>query len=408
MRYEQHSETLRDLQVEQEPSSAFLTQCHRNALDRLSHSFSGKSPLAILIGDGRSASRFVLGKFISRLDQDIAVARITEPCANATEFMGKIISAVGFQPKEMSLDDLESIFSMFLSFQKGHGRRTIVCIEETQDNEWWVLDKIRKLVELERDGKFGLMLVLSGQSGLKDLLATRPLSSISAYAGKRISLAPFTLAETREYMRRRVEAAGTASLEQAFQFHAIPLVHDLCAGIPDAIGSLVSQCLDLADQEGTDLVTKELVKRAYELLRGASEDQEADEFTATVIVNGILPQTGRLIIRLQDDNVRELAVRQGHILIGRSKLCDICIESPVVSRHHALISYTPEGATIVDLGSTNGTSIDGYGIKEHALVAGETIAVGDARIEYILDDDRQTRFQHAEQTGATESRSNGH
>lgn len=398
MRNPEHLAALPDLPYVQSPSSDFLTQCHRNALERLSISYSEKRPLAIIVGDGRSTSRFVLRRFISRLDQDVTVAQIAEPCTNAIEFMGKIISAIGFQPKDMSLEDLESIFSMFLSFQKAHSRRTIICIEEAQASEWWVLDKIRSLVEMEREGEFGLMLILAGQADLKELLHARPLSSVSEYAGQRISLEPFTLPETREFIRRRVEAAGIANLDEAFHFHAIPLIHELCAGIPDAIGSLVSQCFDLADEDDSDLMTKDLVKRAYESLRAVSEQESVDEDVVTANVTNIRPALGRLIVRLTGDEVNEVALRQGNILIGRSVLCDIRINSKIVSRHHALISHSSAGgASIVDLGSTNGTSVDGCAIKEHVLKAGETITVGNCRIEYVIDDALQAHFRSAEQ-----------
>lgn len=395
MHYQQHSATLPDLQVEHEPPSVFLTQCHRNALDELSRSFSEKRPLAIMIGDGQLASRFVIQKFVSRLDYDVSVARITESCASATQFMRRLISAVGFEPKDMSLDDLESIFSMFLSFQKGHCKRTIVCIEEAQDSEWWVLDKIRHFVEREREEEFGLMFILSGQSGLKELLHTRPLNSICEFAGKCISLSPFTSPETREYVRRRMAAAGTSNIDQAFQYHAIPLIHELCGGVPDAIDSLISRSLSLAQEERVDLVTKGLVQRAHELLRSESEQKTDDEHAATLTLSGFQPRFGRLVVRLTGDEVREIALRQGNLLIGRSELCDIRIDSKVVSRHHTLIRYSADGATIVDLGSTNGTFVDGHRIREHRLLAGEIIAVGDCRIEYVLDDDRQAPQQES-------------
>jgi len=402
MSNQQHSATSPVLQFEQEPSPAFLTQCHRNALVRLGSSFSERRPLAIIIGDGKSTSRFIVRKFLSRLDEDIAVARIASPCANATDFMGRIISAIGFQSKDMSLDDLESIFSMFLSFQKAHSRRTIICIEEAQDSEWWVLDKIRSLVELERDGEYGLMVILAGQSGLKEFLHARPLSSVSQYAGKRISLEPFTLPETREFIRRRAEAAGKANINDVFEFHAIPLIHELSAGIPDAIGELVGQCFQLADAEGTDWVTKELVKRSYELQRAISEEQDANEDDATINVTNIRPPVGRFIVQLTGDEFKEVALGKGNLMIGRSKLCDIRLESNAVSRHHALIRYSPRGATIVDLGSTNGTTVDGYAIKEHLLEPGETIVVGNCRIEYAVDEALQNRFNDAEQASEIE------
>lgn len=400
--HQQQTATLPDLQLVQDTSSAFLTQCHRNAVDRLSLAFTQKQPLAILIGDGKSAPRFVISKFLSRLDQEVAVVRITDPCANTTTFMGKVIQAFGFDPKDMSLEDLESVFSLFLSFQKSHRRRTIICIEEAQESEWWILDKIRSLVEMERDRRYGLIVILSGQSGFKELLKSRPLSSIVAYAGKRISIAPFTLPETREYLRRRVEAAGAAGIDEMFQFHAIPLIHELCAGVPDKISALISQCFRTADEEGVDLITKELVQRAYELIGLTSEQGAVDKDAETLNSAGLRPQFGRLIVKITDDDVRELALRQSNLLIGRSQLCDIRINSKFVSRHHALISHSREGATIVDLGSTNGTTVDGYAIEEHLLVPGETIVVGNCRIEYIIDDKLQRQFQSAEQANDIE------
>jgi len=398
MHYPQQAMTLPDLEAGEVRSSAFLTQCHHNALDQLNIAFKDHRPLAIMIGEGKATSRFVIRRFLSRLDSDIAVARITAPCVNSTDFMGKIIAAVGFQPKEMSLADLESVFSMFLSFQKAHHRRTIICIEEVEGCDWWVLDKIRDLVDTERDGEFGLMLIITGQSGLTELLTRRPLKSITEFAGRRISLAPFTLPETREYVRRRVEEAGIASVDDAFKYHAIPLIHELCAGVPDAISDLFGQCRRQAEEEGVELVTKELVKRAYETQRAMTQEKYGDDESSTINITEAPPRPGRLIVQLSGDDVREIALRRGTLLIGRSKLCDIRINSKNVSRHHALISYRPEGAMIVDLGSTNGTSVDGYRIKEHQLVAGETITVGDCRIEYILDDALNGKFESAEQS----------
>lgn len=397
---QQQTVTLPEMQFEQDTSSAFLTQSHRNAVDRLNLSFTQNCPLAILIGDGQSAQRFIIGKFLSRVDQDVAVARIAEPCANTTEFMGKLIHAFGFDPKDMSLEDLESVFSLFLSFQKNHRRHTIICIEEVQKCEWWVLDKIRSLVDMERDGRYGLMLILSGQSGFKELLNSRPLSAIASHAGKRISIAPFTLPETREYIRRRAEAAGAANIDEAFEFHAIALIHELGAGVPDTISTLISRCFRTAAEEGVDLVTKELVQRAFALIGPTSEPGDDDADAETLNAAGLQPRIGRLIVQLTDDDVRELALRQSNLLIGRSQLCDIRINSKFVSRHHALISHSPEGATIVDLGSTNGTTVDGYAITEHVLVPGETIVIGNCRIDYIIDDELQKQFQSAEQASS--------
>ncbi|MGB5255984.1 MAG: FHA domain-containing protein [Woeseiaceae bacterium] len=396
MQHPDHFNAIPDSETTQTRSSDFLTQCHRNALDRLRGSFDRRSPLALLLGEGKSTARFVIRKFLSRLDNDVAVVRFVGPCASATDFLKQIVAAIGFQPKDMSLADLDSIFAMFLSFQKAHSKRTVICVEEAQECDWWVLDKIRSMVEMERTGNFGLMLVLAGQKNFSELLSRRPLDSIAAYAGKRISLAPFTLPETREYLRHRVEALGKAGIDEVLDFHAIGLIHKLCSGVPDTISDLFGECLRQAEIEGIELVTQELVTRAYEVQRDlAGEPFGDDEAAETITSDSLFPPPGRLVVQLTGQDLREIRLRRRNILIGRSKLCDVRIDSRIVSRHHALIRYTSKGAMLIDLGSTNGTKVDGYSVKEHCLVGGETIAVGDCLIEYLLEDALDRRIEDA-------------
>lgn len=395
-----------DPRIESEDTSRFQTRCYRNAINRLKQSFDAQHPLAILIGEGDSAASFVINSFLSGLDEEVIVAQITEPCTDATDLMRKVIRSVGFRPKSMSLSDLESIFAMFLSYQKGHGRRTIICVEQIQDSDWWVLDRIRRLVEKESDNSSGLMIVLSGQPVVKDLLHKQPLSAIFALTGQSIWLAPFTLAETREYIRRRVERNDDVTVDQVFEYHAIPLIHELSSGVPDVITDLVTQCRNMADEEGLELVTTQLVKRANAMLRQPPEAVNDASMAETVTLNGINPALGRLIIQLQGKDIREKSLGQGHVLIGRSKLCDICVDRPNVSRHHALISFADDKATLIDLASTNGTYVDGYQVKYHELSPGDTIAVGDCRIEYVLDHDPVEPARRADRARVIKSLSN--
>jgi phosphoserine phosphatase RsbU/P len=59
-------------------------------------------------------------------------------------------------------------------------------------------------------------------------------------------------------------------------------------------------------------------------------------------------------------------------VIGRNPSCDIVVESPMVSSQHALILHTADGYTIDDLGSMNGTFVNG-----RRLTARRTLASGD-------------------------------
>src|SRR4051812_33810417 len=58
-------------------------------------------------------------------------------------------------------------------------------------------------------------------------------------------------------------------------------------------------------------------------------------------------------------------------------------DDPQLSRHHALIRYSPDGsATIEDLGSSNGTTVNGHPVTaRQPLRAGDVIEVGSSVVE---------------------------
>lgn len=70
--------------------------------------------------------------------------------------------------------------------------------------------------------------------------------------------------------------------------------------------------------------------------------------------------------------------------IGRAEDNDICVQSRGMSRHHAEIVATLSGFTLRDLGSQNGTVVNGERVAERPLADGDQIALGDARIRFSL------------------------
>jgi len=72
----------------------------------------------------------------------------------------------------------------------------------------------------------------------------------------------------------------------------------------------------------------------------------------------------------------------GPVLIGRATDATVRVSDSSVSRRHAEVRPAGDGWTLVDLGSTNGTRINGAPITERRLEDGDTIAVGDATLRY--------------------------
>ena len=77
-----------------------------------------------------------------------------------------------------------------------------------------------------------------------------------------------------------------------------------------------------------------------------------------------------------------ITIDQRVVVIGRSSDCEIRVDDANVSRRHAEVRRIGDGYSLVDLGSTNGTEVNGQRIQETALMSGDVIAVGTTRITF--------------------------
>ncbi len=66
----------------------------------------------------------------------------------------------------------------------------------------------------------------------------------------------------------------------------------------------------------------------------------------------------------------------GELVIGRSSDLDLVLVEDMVSRKHAKVTMAPTGITIADLGSTNGTFVNGEKVKRAPLKEGDRVLIG--------------------------------
>jgi hypothetical protein len=75
--------------------------------------------------------------------------------------------------------------------------------------------------------------------------------------------------------------------------------------------------------------------------------------------------------------VRRVHVNPQGAVLGRNPTCDVVIDSPEVSRRHAEIAWTPPGVWVIkDLGSSNGTFVNGKRVESCPITADDLIGIG--------------------------------
>jgi hypothetical protein len=91
-----------------------------------------------------------------------------------------------------------------------------------------------------------------------------------------------------------------------------------------------------------------------------------------------------LVLMSDDQELKTLPVER-RIRIGRQSDNDLVVTDPGVSRHHAEVINTNGTCTLHDLGSTNGTYVNGTVVSEHALREGDRISLGSTVVEFRRD-----------------------
>lgn len=98
----------------------------------------------------------------------------------------------------------------------------------------------------------------------------------------------------------------------------------------------------------------------------------------------------RLLLMRKNSTPRQIELTEERTLIGRDASNDIRIDHPRVSRHHMELRVEGSTTWLIDLGSSNGTRVNGHWVNQWALHHGDVIQIGDCSMRFLT---RHTNFQ---------------
>lgn len=118
--------------------------------------------------------------------------------------------------------------------------------------------------------------------------------------------------------------------------------------------------------------------------RKASRSQLKEDAMSEPNANPQNPQDAgeaRVSLLLQDGSSRTYLVHEGSNILGRSNDSDFRLPDTGVSRQHAEITWDGQVAVLVDLQSTNGTTVNDEPVENWMLADGDVITLGHSNIE---------------------------
>ncbi len=91
----------------------------------------------------------------------------------------------------------------------------------------------------------------------------------------------------------------------------------------------------------------------------------------------------KIIISSEDRIIKEVELDKERVTIGRKPYNDIVIDHRAVSGQHATITLMLEDAILEDLGSTNGTFLNGEKVYRQKIVDGDKVTIAVFEMKYV-------------------------
>ena len=95
---------------------------------------------------------------------------------------------------------------------------------------------------------------------------------------------------------------------------------------------------------------------------------------------------GKLVLFRPDGTAQDLKLDRERVTIGRRPDNDVCLAQAAVSGEHAAVVTILDDSFLEDLGSTNGTLVNGKAVTKHFLQDRDEIDIGREILVYVADD----------------------
>jgi len=101
----------------------------------------------------------------------------------------------------------------------------------------------------------------------------------------------------------------------------------------------------------------------------------------------------KLILMEHPGKTRQVSLLAHETRIGRAASNELVIDVSQVSRVHASITVDPAFVTLKDLGSRNGTFVNGVKVETQVLANGDSIRIGECEMRFLAADQEYSQVE---------------
>jgi len=236
---------------------------HENAFTHLEYAITEHKGFVVVTGEIGSGKTTLINFLLRKIPQNIQVGIINNTDVNPDQFIKMVCQEFELDPRGLDKVEMLEIFNNFLLEQFALKNRIVLIIDEAQNLPKKTLEEIRMLSNLEEEKHHLIQIILVGQPELRFKLQTANMEQFVQRVTVHCHLNGLSLEHVREYVRHRLQVAGSANLD-LFNEAALAAIHKYSRGIPRLINILCDTALVYGFADDIKIIGEEVIKNVVE------------------------------------------------------------------------------------------------------------------------------------------------
>lgn len=253
-----------------DPGYLYLSRNHKEAFDHLLYGINERKGFIVVTGGIGTGKTTLCRALLGTLPSSTRTALILNAYISDIELLRTINEEFGIRSPvtPQSNKDYVDGLNQFLLDTFSAGENAVLLIDEAQNLSPAVLEQIRMLSNLETEKEKLLQIVLTGQSELRDLLASPALRQLDERIMVRYDLKSLDRKDVEGYIDHRlVIAGGRGNLR--FSKGALDAIYKYSQGNPRRINGVCDRALLIAYTKDELAISAKTVIKAIDDVRGS-------------------------------------------------------------------------------------------------------------------------------------------